>query len=133
MSKIEGLKNNLLWTLRWAIYPTAIYFLLYIILIYNYYFIGNLVWWKAIPVWALTSIFAILSVAFTGLICPNRKYGNFFFLGMYLVLEVWSFINEFPIKTSLEIVLRICADLSITTGFIIAATVKLNLEKFKTI
>ena len=133
MGKILGLKNNLLWILRWAIYPPAIYFVLYLILIYNYYFTGNLVWWKALPVWALTSIFAILSVAFTGLICPNRKYGNFFFLGMYLLLEVWSFTNEFPIKTSLEIVLRIWADLSIIAGFVIAATVKLNSEKFKTI
>ena len=133
MIKIEGLRNNLLWFLRWAIYPAAIYFVLYIILIYNYYFIGNLFWWRAIPVWALTSIFAILSVSFIGLICPNRKYGNFFFLGIYLLLEAWSFTNEFPVKTSLEMILRIWADLSIITGFVIAATIKLKSGKYKII
>ena len=133
MIKIEGLRNNLLWFLRWAIYPAAIYFVLYIILIYNYYFIGNLVWWRAIPVWALTSIFAILSVTFTGLICPNRKYGNFFFLGIYLLMEAWSFTNEFPVKTSLEMILRILADLSIITGFVIAATLKFESRKYKAI
>ena len=85
------------------------------------------------PGWALTSIFAILWVAFTGLICPNRKYGNFFFIGIYLLLEVWSLINGFPLKTSLAIVLRIWVGLSIITWFVIAATVKLNSEKFKTI
>ena len=52
---------------------------------------------------------------------------------MYSLLEVWTFTNDFPIKTSLEIVLRIWADFSIITGFVIAATVKSNSEKFKAI
>ena len=95
MGKIEGLKINLLWILRWAIYPAAIYFVLYLILIYNYYFTGNLVWWKALPVWALTSIFAILSVAFTGLIYPIENIRISFFFGCIYFLNYGHSLMSF--------------------------------------
>ena len=77
-------------------------------------------------IWAFTSVFATLGITFTGLICPNRKYGNFFFLGIFLFFEIWLFSNEWRITTALEMVLRIWADLLIIAGFIIAATVKFD-------
>ena len=131
MTRIERLKNTLLWIFRWVIYPVILYFVIYLIGIYNQNFIGNLSWSRAIPLWAFTSVFATLGITFTGLICPNRKYGNFFFLGIFLFFEIWLFSNEWRITTALEMVLRIWADLTIVAGFIIAATVKFDSEKVK--
>ena len=131
MTRIERLKNTLLWIFRWVIYPVILYFVIYLIGIYNQNFIGNLSWSRAIPIWAFTSVFATLGITFTGLICPNRKYGNFFFLGIFLFFEIWLFSNEWRITTALEMVLRIWADLTIIAGFIIAATVKFDSEKVK--
>ena len=128
MTRIERLKNTLLWIFRWVIYPVILYFVIYLIGIYNQNFIGNLSWSRAIPLWAFTSVFATLGITFTGLICPNRKYGNFFFLGIFLFFEIWLFSNEWRITTALEMVLRIWADLTIVAGFIIAATVKFDSE-----
>tara|TARA_B100001093_G_scaffold517977_1_gene601219 strand:+ start:906 stop:1292 length:387 start_codon:yes stop_codon:yes gene_type:complete len=128
MTRIERLKKSLLWIIRWAIYPVALYFVIYFIGIYNQNFLGNLVWWRAIPIWAFTSVVATIGVTFTGYICPNRKYGNFFFLGIFLIFEIWLFSNELRITTALEMILRIWADLSIITGFIVAATVKSDSE-----
>tara|TARA_S200000501_G_scaffold96842_1_gene90111 strand:+ start:2848 stop:3234 length:387 start_codon:yes stop_codon:yes gene_type:complete len=128
MTRIERLKKSLLWIIRWVIYPVILYFVIYLIGIYNQYFLGNLVWWRAIPIWAFTSVFATIGVTFTGLICPNRKYGNFFFLGIFLIFEIWLFSNELRITTALEMILRIWADLSIITGFIVAATLKPDSE-----
>tara|TARA_B100001057_G_scaffold59472_1_gene52723 strand:- start:41 stop:439 length:399 start_codon:yes stop_codon:yes gene_type:complete len=129
MTRIERLKNTLLWIFRWVIYPVILYFVIYLIGIYNQNFIGNLSWSRAIPLWAFTSVFATLGITFTGLICPNRKYGNFFFLGIFLFFEIWLFSNEWRITTALEMVLRIWADLTIIAGFIIAATLKFDSEK----
>ena len=131
MTRIERLKNTLLWILRWVIYPVILYFVIYLIGIYNQNFIGNLSWSRAIPLWAFTSVFATLGITFTGLICPNRKYGNFFFLGIFLFFEIWLFSNEWRIITALEMVLRIWADLTIIAGFIGAATIKSKSEKVK--
>ncbi len=128
MTRIERLKNSFLWIIRWMIYPIILLFVIYLIGIYNQYFLGNLVWWRAIPIWAFTSVVATIGVTFTGLICPNRKYGNFFFLGIFLIFEIWLFSNELRITTALEMILRIWADLSIITGFIVAATVKSDSE-----
>jgi len=128
MTRIERLKKSLLWIIRWVIYPVILYFVIYLIGIYNQYFLGNLVWWRAIPIWAFTSVFATIGVTFTGLICPNRKYGNYFFLGIFLIFEIWLFSNELRITTALEMILRIWADLSIITGFIVAATLKPDSE-----
>ena len=128
MTRIERLKNTLLWIFRWVIYPVILYFVIYLIGIYNQSFLGNLGWSRAIPIWAFTSVFATLGITFTGLICPNRKYGNFFFLGIFLFFEIWLFSNEWRITTALEMVLRIWADLTIVAGFIIAATVKFDSE-----
>ena len=129
MTRIERLKNSLLWIFRWIIYPVVLYFVIYLIGLYNQKFLGNLSWSRAIPIWAFTSVFATLGITFTGLICPNRKYGNFFFLGIFLFFEIWLFSNEWRIITALEMVLRIWADLTIIAGFIIAATVKFESEK----
>ena len=126
MTRIERLKNTLLWIFRWVIYPVILYFVIYLIGIYNQNFIGNLSWSRAIPLWAFTSVFATLGITFTGLICPNRKYGNFFFLGIFLFFEIWLFSNEWRITTALEMVLRIWADATIIGGFIGAATIKFD-------
>mgnify|MGYP003118008329 CR=1 FL=1 len=131
MTRIERLKKSLLWIIRWVIYPVLLYFVIYLIGIYNQYFLGNLVWWRAIPIWAFTSVFATIGVTFTGLICPNRKYGNFFFLGIFLIIEIWSFTEVFRITTALEMILRIWADLTIIIGFIIGATTKSDQIKIK--
>ena len=131
MTRIERLKNTLLWILRWVIYSVILYFVIYLIGIYNQNFLGSLVWRRAITLWAFTSVFATLGITFTGLICPNRKYGNFFFLGIFLFFEIWLFSNEWRITTALDMVLRIWADLTIVAGFIIAATVKFDSEKVK--
>ena len=129
MTRIERLKNSLLWILRWAIYPVALYLVIYFIGIYNQNFLGNLVWWRAIPLWAFTSVFAFFGVVLTGLICPNRKYGNFVFLGIFLICEIYDFYNEIRITTALEMILRIFADATIIGGFIGAATIKFDSEK----
>jgi len=129
MTKIERLKNTFFWIIRWVIYPVILYFVIYLIGIYSQYFLENLGWTRAIIIWAFTSVFATLGITFTGLICPNRKYGNLFFLGIFVFLEIWLFKNEWRITSSLEMVLRIWADLTIIAGFIIAATVKLDSEQ----
>ena len=129
MTKIERLKNTFLSIIRWVIYPVILYFVIYLIGLYSQYFLADLGWSRAIPIWAFTSVFATLGITFTGLICPNRKYGNFFFLGIFLFFEIWLFSNEWRITTALEMVLRIWADLTIIAGFIIAATVKFESEK----
>ena len=129
MTRIERLKNSLLWIFRWIIYPVVLYFVIYLIGLYNQKFLGNLSWSRAIPIWAFTSVFATLGITFTGLICPNRKYGNFFFLGIFLFFEIWLFSNEWRITTALEMVLRIWADVTIIGGFIGAATIKFDSEK----
>ena len=129
MTRIERLKNTLLWIFRWVIYPVILYFVIYFIGIYNQNFLGNLVWWRAIPLWAFTSVFAFFGVILTGLICPNRKYGNFVFLGIFLILEIYDFYNEIRITTALEMILRIFADATIIGGFIGAATIKFDSEK----
>ena len=129
MTRIERLKKSLLWIIRWAIYPVALYFVIYFIGIYNQNFLGNLVWWRAIPLWAFTSVFAFFGVILTGLICPNRKYGNFVFLGIFLILEIYDFYNEIRITTALEMILRFFADATIIGGFIGAATIKFDSEK----
>ena len=131
MTRIERLKNSFLWILRWMIYPIILLFVIYLISIYNQYFLGNLVWWIAIPIWGCTSVIATLGVAQTGLICPNRKFGNFFFLGIFLIFEIWSFTEVFRITTALEMILRIWADLTIIIGFIIGATTKSDQIKIK--
>ena len=129
MTKIERLKNTFLSITRWVIYPVILYFVIYLIGLYSQYFLADLSWFRAITIWAFTSVFAVLGITFTGLICPNRKYGNFFFLGIFLFFEIWLFSNEWRITTALEMVLRIWADLTIVAGFIIAATVKFESEK----
>ena len=129
MTSLERLKKTILWIVRWAIYPVTLYFVIYFIGIYNQNFLGNLVWWRAIPLWAFTSVFAFLEVVLTGLICPNRKYGNFVFLGIFLILEIYDFYNEIRITTALEMILRIFADATIIGGFIGAATIKFDSEK----
>ena len=129
MTKIERLKNTFFWIIRWVIYPVILYFVIYLIGIYSQYFLENLGWTRAIIIWSFTSVFATLGITFTGLICPNRKYGNLFFLGIFVFLEIWLFKNEWRITSSLEMVLRIWADLTIIAGFIIAATVKLDSEQ----
>ena len=129
MTKIERLKNTFLSIIRWVIYPVILYFVIYLIGLYNQYFLGNLGWSRAIPLWAFTSVFAFFGVFFTGLICPNRKYGNFCFLGIFLFCEIWLFSNEWRITTALEMVLRIWADATIISGFIGAATIKFESEK----
>jgi len=126
MTKVERLKNTFLWIIRWVIYPVILYFVIYLIGLYSQYFLADLSWFRAITIWAFTSVFAVLGITFTGLICPNRKYGNFFFLGIFLFSEIWLFSNEWRIITALEMVLRIWADLTIIAGFIIAATVKFD-------
>ena len=126
MTKIERLKNTILSIIRWVIYPVILYFVIYLIGLYSQYFLADLSWFRAITIWAFTSVFAVLGITFTGLICPNRKYGNFFFLGIFLFFEIWLFSNEWRITTALEMVLRIWADLTIIAGFIIAATVKFD-------
>tara|TARA_Y100000589_G_C26880699_1_gene517875 strand:- start:52 stop:450 length:399 start_codon:yes stop_codon:yes gene_type:complete len=129
MTKIERLKNTFFGIIRWVIYPVILYFVIYLIGIYSQYFLENLGWTRAIIIWAFTSVFATLGITFTGLICPNRKYGNLFFLGIFVFLEIWLFKNEWRITSALEMVLRIWADLTIIAGFIIAATVKLDSEQ----
>ena len=129
MTKIERLKNTFFWIIRWVIYPVILYFVIYLIGIYSQYFLENLGWTRAIIIWAFTSVFATLGITFTGLICPNRKYGNLFSLGIFVFLEIWLFKNEWRITSALEMVLRIWADLTIIAGFIIAATVKLDSEQ----
>ena len=129
MTQIEKLKDSFLWLFRWIIYPPILYFVIYFIGIYNQNFLGTLVWHRAITLWAFTAVFAFLGVIFTGLICPNRKYGNFVFLGIFIVAEVWSFYNEFRIITALQMILRVLADATIIGGFIGAATIKLDSEK----
>ena len=124
MTKVERLKNTFLWIIRWVIYPVILYFVIYLIGLYSQYFLADLSWFRAITIWAFTSVFAVLGITFTGLICPNRKYGNFFFLGIFLFSEIWLFSNEWRIITALEMVLRIWADLTIIAGFIGAATIK---------
>ena len=124
MTKIERLKNTFLWIIRWVIYPVILYFVIYLIGLYSQYFLADLSWFRAITIWAFTSVFAVLGITFTGLICPNRKYGNFFFLGIFVFSEIWLFSNEWRIITALEMVLRIWADLTIIAGFIGAATIK---------
>ena len=124
MTKIERLKNTFLWIIRWVTYPVILYFVIYLIGLYSQYFLADLSWFRAITIWAFTSVFAVLGITFTGLICPNRKYGNFFFLGIFLFFEIWLFSNEWRIITALEMVLRIWADLTIIAGFIGAATIK---------
>ena len=124
MTKIERLKNTFLWIIRWVIYPVILYFVIYLIGLYSQYFLADLSWFRAITIWAFTSVFAVLGITFTGLICPNRKYGNFFFLGIFLFSEIWLFSNEWRIITALEMVLRIWADLTIIAGLIGAATIK---------
>ena len=128
MTKIGKLKDSFLWIFRWIIYPPILYFVIYYIGIYNQNFLGILVWHRAITLWAFTAIFASLGVIFTGLICPNRKYGNFVFLGIFIVAEVYSFYNEFRIITALQMILRFLADASIVGGFIGAATIKFDSE-----
>ena len=129
MTKIERFKNTFLSIIRWVIYPVILYFVIHLIGLYSQYFLADLSWFRAITIWAFTSVFATLGITFTGLICPNRKYGNFFFLGIFLFFEIWLFSNEWQITTALEMVLRIWADLTIIAGFIIAATVKFESEK----
>jgi len=129
MTNLERLKKTILWIIRWAIYPVALYFVIYFVGIYNQNFLGNLVWWRAIPLWAFTSVFAFFGVILTGLICPNRKYGNFVFLGIFLILEIYDFYNEIRITTALQMILRIFADATIIGGFIGAATIKFDSEK----
>ncbi len=129
MTSLERFKKTILWIIRWAIYPVALYFVIYFIGIYNQNFLGNLVWWRAIPLWAFTSVFAFFGVILTGLICPNRKYGNFVFLGIFLILEIYDFYNEIRITTALEMILRFFADATIIGGFIGAATIKFDSEK----
>ena len=124
MTKIERLKNTFLWIIRWVTYPVILYFVIYLIGLYSQYFLADLGWSRAITIWAFTSVFATLGITFTGLICPNRNYGNFFFLGIFLFFEIWLFSNEWRIITALEMVLRIWADLTIIAGFIGAATIK---------
>ena len=131
MTKIERLKNPFLWIIRWVIYPVILYFVIYLIGLYSQYLLAELSWFRAITIWAFTSVFAVLGMTFTGLICPNRKYGNFFFLGIFLFFEIWLFSNEWRITTALEMVLRIWADATIIGGFIGAATIKFDSEKVK--
>ena len=131
MTNLERLKKTILWIIRWSIYPVALYFVIYFVGIYNQNFLGNLVWWRAIPLWAFTSVFAFFGVILTGLICPNRKYGNFVFLGIFLILEIYDFYNEIRITTALEMILRFFADATIIGGFIGAATIKFDSEKVK--
>ena len=126
MTNLERLKKTILWIIRWAIYPVALYFVIYFIGIYNQNFLGSLVWRRAITLWAFTSVFAFFGVILTGLICPNRKYGNFVFLGIFLILEIYDFYNEIRITTALQMILRIFADATIIGGFIGAATIKFD-------
>ena len=129
MTKIERLKKTILWIVRWAIYPLVLITVLSLIQLYNQVFLTGLVWWRAIPIWAFTSIFSTLGVVGSGFICPNRKVGNFLFLGIFLVFEIPDFVNEIRILTALDMTLRLWADITIITGFILAATLKTDSEK----
>ena len=129
MTKIERFKNTIFWIFRWAIYPIVLLTFLSLVQLYNQVFLAGLVWWRAIPIWAFTSIFSTLGVVGSGFICPNRKVGNFLFLGIFLVFEIPDFVNEIQILTALTMTLRLWADLTIITGFILAATLKPDSQK----
>jgi len=120
----ERLKATLLWIIRWILYIPIILLVISLLKILILGIIANLQWWIAIPLWSFLGIGPMLcggSVFASGLICPNKKFGNFLFLGLFLIGEISSFYSEFGISTALENILRFGSDFYIMIGFVSAA------------
>ena len=126
----ERFKKSFLWIIRWVIFLPAILIVtsLWQFFIQNY--LSNWTWWSAIPLWTFFGpVFCISTVYGVGLICPNRKIGNFLFLGIFLVGEGVDFYQEIFMSTALLNILRGWSDICIIIGLVSAALVKLDTEK----
>ncbi len=128
MNLNEKPKNTLIWIIRWVIYIPTIVIVLSLLKMLVLGVFGNLPWWVAIPVWSFLGIgpfLVTLSIYGSGLICPNRKFGNFMFLGLFSIIEIPSFYMEFGISTALENILRFISIFYIFGGFLAAASTPL--------
>ena len=132
MNLNERLKMSALWIIRWIIFLPAILLTCTLWQWVSQNFLPNWNWWTAIPLWAFFGpVFCITTVYGIGMICPNRKIGNFLFLGIFLVGEGVDFYQEIFMSTALENFLRGWSDICIIIGLVSAALVKLDSEKVK--
>ena len=131
MSENNRLKNSIIWILRWILYIPIIVIVTGLVQTLTAY-ISNFPWWIALAIWTFLGIGPAIcggSVFASGLICPNRKFGNFLFLGLFTVLEIFAFTSEFGLNTAIQNILRFSSDFYIVFGFIFAALYEVNNEK----
>ena len=128
----ERFKASFLWIIRWIVYIPLILIVISLLKTLTLDILGNLVWWIALAIWSVFGIGAVIcfgSVYLTGWICPNQKFGNLLFLGIFLIPELFSFYAEFGISTALENILRFLSDFYIIGGFIVAASIDRKNDK----
>jgi len=127
MKSNKRLKDSLIWLIRWIAYVPCI---LIVITVWKYLtegYLSGLPWWMAMPIWGFFGpALCISSVFGTGLICPNRKVGNFLILGLFLIPEIVDFYNEFGISTALENIIRGWSDGCIVIGLFLSAISKVD-------
>ena len=131
MSENNRLKKSVIWFLRWILYIPVILIVLGLVHMLTAY-ISNFPWWIALPIWTFLGIGPSIvgGIVFaSGLICPNRKFGNFLFLGLFAFFEIIAFSSEFGINTAIQNILRFSCDFYIVLGFIFAALYEINNEK----
>ena len=131
MTENNRLKNSVIWFARWILYIPVIIIVTGLLQTLTAY-ISNFPWWIALAIWTFLGIGPAIcggSVFASGLICPNRKFGNFLFLGLFTVLEIFAFASEFGINTVIQNILRFSCDFYIVFGFIFAALYEVNNEK----
>ena len=131
MTENNRLKNSVIWFARWILYIPVIIIVTGLLQTLTAY-ISNFPWWIALAIWTFLGIGPAIcggSVFASGLICPNRKFGNFLFLGLFTVLEIFAFTSEFGINTAIQNILRFSCDFYIVFGFIFAALYEVNNEK----
>ena len=131
MTENNRLKNSIIWILRWILYIPVIVIVTALVQTLTAY-ISSFPWWIALAIWTFLGIGPAIcggSVFASGLICPNRKFGNFLFLGLFTVLEIFAFTSEFGINTAIQNILRFSSDFYIVFGFIFAALYEVNNEK----
>ncbi len=132
MSGKNRLQNSLIWFVRWIVYIPLILIVISLLKTLTLGFLANLAWWIALLIWTIFGIgpaVCLGSIYLTGWVCPNQKFGNLLFLGLFLVTEIFSFYAEFGISTALENILRFFSDFYIVGGFIVAASIDRKIDK----
>ena len=133
MTENNRLKNSVTWITRWIVYIPVIIIVTVLVQTLTAY-ISNFPWWIALAIWTFLGIGPAIcggSIFASGLICPNRKFGNFLFLGLFTVLEIFAFTSLFGINTAIQNILRLSSDFYIVFGFIFAALYENKNEKIE--